>query len=63
MNRKQYALTIIWSDTAAPDLPTLVGPFYARSEAEKWGRLNVPNGSYLVAHLAQPYADRFEDPR
>lgn len=50
---EQYALEIEWS---APDLPSLVGPFPTREEAEQWAQLNIPNGSWLTAPLTYPYA-------
>lgn len=50
--RVQYALDIKWAEGA---LPTLVGPFDSRAEADEWARLNVPNGTSVVRTLARPY--------
>lgn len=48
----KYILEISWD---APKLPRLVGPFDSEQEAVDWGRLNIPNGSWNVALLAEPY--------
>lgn len=36
-------------------LPTLVGPFDSRGEADEWVSLNVPNGSTDIRQLTYPY--------
>lgn len=48
----RYALDIKWAEGA---LPTLVGPFRSRSEADQWARVNAPNGSSVVRVIADPY--------
>ena len=49
---EQYALEIEWS---VPNMPSLVGPFETRTEADEWAALNIPNGSWNVAPLTYPY--------
>jgi hypothetical protein len=49
-----YALEIQWQ---VPGLPSLIGPFFSRAEAEGWAALNVANGSWEVRPLAGPYRD------
>jgi len=51
-NHTTYVLEIEWDQ---PGLPALVGPFSSRTEAEEWGRLNIPNGTWNVAPLATPH--------
>ena len=46
-----YVLDVTWD---RPGLPSLVGPFPHREEAEAWAGLNVPNGSWEVRPLAWP---------
>jgi hypothetical protein len=48
-----FALDIAWDE--GKDLPSLVGPFTTREEAEKWAELNTPNGVANVRRLAWPY--------
>lgn len=53
MNDK-YVLDIEWDEGI--DLPSLVGPFATRAEADDWYRLNVPNGTGLTRALSYPYS-------
>jgi hypothetical protein len=48
-----YVLQIEWE---VPDMPSLVGPFDSRREAEDWAALNIPNGTWNVAPLAFPHS-------
>lgn len=48
-----FALDIAWDEGV--NLPSLVGPFPTRAEAETWARLNIPNGVANVRALAWPY--------
>lgn len=51
-NDDTFALDIEWG---RPGLPSLVGPFKDRAEADQWAKLNIPNGSFNVRPLAWPY--------
>lgn len=55
MNKDSFILEIEWTK---PDLPNRVGPFATRAEADEWARLNIPNGSWIVAPLSWPYYQR-----
>ncbi|MFV8173779.1 hypothetical protein [Mycolicibacterium peregrinum] len=47
-----FILDITWD---RPGLPSLVGTFKDRNEAQRWASLNIPNGSYEIRLLAWPY--------
>jgi hypothetical protein len=56
MSADTYALDIDWGRA---DLPTLVGPFGTRLEAEEWAKLNIrAGGTWDVRVLAYPYYQR-----
>lgn len=48
-----FILDITWHEDVK--LPSLVGPFLTREEADQWATLNIPNGSFEIAPLAYPY--------
>jgi len=48
----KYILDITWHVSG---MPPLVGPFDTRVEADDFARLNVPNGSWEVRPLTDPY--------
>lgn len=48
-----FMLRIQWAEGFV--LPRNVGPFETRVEADRWGCLNVPNGSFEVWPLTPPY--------
>jgi hypothetical protein len=47
-----YILDITWHKDV---LARFVGPFASQNEAEEWGRLNIPSGSFEVSILEYPY--------
>lgn len=49
-----WIVDVEW-DRPARTLPRYVGPFPTHGDAEEWGDLNIVNGSYDIARLAQPY--------
>ena len=51
--RFSYVIDISWHfDT---DLPTRVGPFTTPAEAIRWGRQNIPNGTWEIWPVTYPY--------
>ncbi|MDD4865628.1 MAG: hypothetical protein PHQ28_00365 [Mycobacterium sp.] len=54
-NDDTYALDIEWSSENLPNLPTLVGPFASRNEAEQWAKLNAGRSTCNIRTLSWPY--------
>lgn len=57
LHENTFLLDIEW-DRPSPDspkLPSLVGPFATRAEAQEWARLNIGSGSWECRPLAYPY--------
>jgi hypothetical protein len=50
---EHWIIEITWHDDT--DLPTLLGPFARREEADEWVALNVRNGSADIRQLTYPY--------
>ena len=46
---------VIYVEWDVPGLPSPVGPFETREEAQQWGDLNIPNGTWQIHPLTYPY--------
>lgn len=49
---ESYFLDITWDREG---MPSHVGPFATRVEADEWAALSIPNGSWEVVPLSWPY--------